>query len=152
MSNTASRRFTGRHMTLILVAFFGVVIAVNLVMARFATGTFGGVVVENSYVASQEFNTWLAEARDEKALGWTVVTAWRPDGRLSVTAKGPGTAAVMTGVARHPLGRMPDVSLSFVADGKGGFVSQQAVPDGRWTLRLELKDGDRLWRREEALQ
>lgn len=152
MNSKARRPFTGRHMTLILVAFFGVVIVVNLVMARFATGTFGGVVVENSYVASQEFNTWLKEARTEKALGWTVVTAWRPDGRLAVTATGPGAAAVLTGMARHPLGRIPDVPLTFTADGKGGFISQQAVPDGRWTLRLEMKDGERLWRREEALQ
>lgn len=152
MSSTARRPFTGRHMTLILVVFFGVVVGVNLLMARFATGTFGGVVVENSYIASQQFNTWLDEARTEKALGWTVVTAWRPDGRLAVSATGPGAGAALTGMARHPLGRLPDVPLTFTADGNGGFVSREAVPEGRWTLRLEMKDGDRLWRREEALQ
>lgn len=47
--------FNGRHMTAILVAFFAVVIAVNVLMARFIICTFGGVVVENSYVASQHF-------------------------------------------------------------------------------------------------
>ena len=57
------RRFTGYHMAAILVAFFGVIIAVNMVMATLATRTFGGVVVENSYVASQEFNGWLKDAR-----------------------------------------------------------------------------------------
>ena len=53
------RPFTGYHMTAILVAFFGVVIVVNFVMARYAVATFGGTVVDNSYVASQEFNGWL---------------------------------------------------------------------------------------------
>ena len=43
-----ARRFTGWHMTTILVAFFAVVITVNIVMARFALSTFGGTVVENS--------------------------------------------------------------------------------------------------------
>mgnify|MGYP001281167617 CR=1 FL=1 len=38
--------FTGRHMATILIAFFGVVITVNIVMARFALSTFGGTVVE----------------------------------------------------------------------------------------------------------
>ena len=57
--------FTGRHITMILVAFFGVVIAVNLVMAHYASSTFGGVVVENSYVASQEYNQWLHEAAQD---------------------------------------------------------------------------------------
>ena len=53
MSSTgkAVRPFTGRHMAAIMVAFFGVVIAVNVYMARLATSTFTGVVVENSYVA-----------------------------------------------------------------------------------------------------
>ena len=60
-----SRPFTGRHMAMILVAFFGVVIVVNLIMARYASSTFGGIVVENSYVASQEFNKWLDEAETD---------------------------------------------------------------------------------------
>ncbi|MEO0062947.1 MAG: Integral rane protein linked to a cation pump-like protein [Pseudomonadota bacterium] len=155
-STTASaavkRPFTGRHMTAILVAFFGVVIAVNVLMAHFATSTFGGIVVENSYVASQDFNRWLDEARTEKALGWTVHTGWRPDGKLAITATGPSAAATLTGMARHPLGRLPDVPLTFVADGKGTFVSDQKVPDGRWQLRLEMKDGSKLWRREDELK
>jgi len=54
--------FTGKHFAVIIVAFFAVVIGVNLFMATQASATFGGVVVENSYVASQEFNKWLDEA------------------------------------------------------------------------------------------
>jgi nitrogen fixation protein FixH len=50
-------------MAMILVAFFAVVIAVNLLMARLAISTFGGVVVENSYVASQHFNTLAGRGR-----------------------------------------------------------------------------------------
>jgi nitrogen fixation protein FixH len=63
-------RFTGWHMAAILGAFFGVVIVVNVVMARLASSTFSGEVVANSYVASQDFTRWLAEARAAAALGW----------------------------------------------------------------------------------
>jgi nitrogen fixation protein FixH len=56
-------------MAAIMVAFFAVVIAVNVYMARLASSTFTGVVVENSYVASQHFNRWLDEARAEERLG-----------------------------------------------------------------------------------
>ena len=65
-----TRRFTGWHMTAIMIAFFGVIITVNMTMAVFATRTFGGKVVENSYVASQQFNEWLAAARAQEKLGW----------------------------------------------------------------------------------
>ena len=67
------KRITGWHAAAGLVAFFGLVIAVNLTMAVYATTTFGGVVVDNSYVASQKYNGWLKAAERQRALGWTIV-------------------------------------------------------------------------------
>ena len=58
-----SREFTGRHMLVIMVAFFSVIIAVNLTMAFFARSSWTGAVVENTYVASQQFNRKAAEGR-----------------------------------------------------------------------------------------
>ena len=116
------RAFTGRHMATILVAFFGVIIAVNVVNARYASATFGGEVVENSYVASQRFNRWLDEAKNEKALGWDEVTTWRPDGRLVVALVGVPDGAAVEVLARHPLGRMPDRSLTFDRIAAGRYL------------------------------
>lgn len=146
-----TRNFTGRHMALILVCFFSIVITVNVVMARFATSTFGGVVVENSYVASQHFNRWLDEARAEKELGWKASVSWRDDGRLAIFVDGP-TGATLSGVARHPLGRFPDRRLRFVPNGQGLFLSEEALPPGRWQLRLEVRSGDRIWRHQEEVE
>ena len=147
-----SGTFTGRHMAAILVVFFGVVIAVNFTMARFASATFGGVVVENSYVASQEFNRWLGQADAERALGWDAVTAWRPDGRLAVRMQGAPLDAKVTATARHPLGRSPDRDFAFEPSGNFRFVSREVLPEGRWLLRLEVSAGDRVWRRQEELR
>ncbi|ESY87148.1 FixH family protein, partial [Mesorhizobium sp. LNHC229A00] len=65
------REFTGRHMLAIIPAFFGVVIAVNLTMATLANTSWTGLVVENTYVASQQFNRKAEEGRAQAALGWT---------------------------------------------------------------------------------
>ena len=54
------REFTGRDMAKILVAGFGLVVAVNFGMATIAARSFSGTVVDNSYIASQKFNGWLA--------------------------------------------------------------------------------------------
>ena len=118
------RTFTGWHMAAILVAFFGVVIAVNSLNAWLAGSTFGGEVVENSYVASQDFNRWLDEAKTEKALGWEEVTTWRPDGRVIVALKGAPANAVVKAIARHPLGSLPDQALTFDKLGSGQFLSR----------------------------
>lgn len=145
------KKFTGRHMALVLAGFFGTIIAVNFTMARYASSTFGGIVVENSYVASQEFNQWLDKADEARALGWTNHTVRRPDGRLLITVAGPGKGAIVKGMARHPLGRLPDVTLTFDALGGGRYLSRQTVDSGRWTLRLTVVDGARQWRHEEPL-
>jgi nitrogen fixation protein FixH len=144
--------FTGRHMAAILVVFFGVIIAVNVVNARYASATFGGEVVENSYVASQDFNRWLDEAKAEDQLGWDEVTTWRPDGRVVVAVRGAPRGVVIKAMARHPLGRLPDRALTFDRIGGGRFLSRQALPDGRWDLRLTLAGEGHIWRRQEALQ
>ena len=145
--------FTGRHMAAILVAGFGVVIAVNLVMARLAVTTFGGVVVENSYVASQEFNTWLDAADRAKALGWEPHATRSSDDRVAIAFTGPSSLpSELTAVARHPLGRLPDKRLSFTRTGPGRFVSAEKLAAGRWTLRLEGRGGASEWRGETPLQ
>ena len=146
------RQFTGRHMAAILVGFFAVVIAVNLLMARFAVSTFGGIVVENTYVASQEFNGWLEDAREQRALGWDAVTTWRPDNRLAVQLTGVPSGARVTAVAHHPLGRQPDREIAFAANGENRFLSTAALPAGRWRLRLEVTAANQVWRHQEELR
>ncbi|WP_305097161.1 FixH family protein [Croceibacterium aestuarii] len=146
-----SKTFTGWHMTGILVAFFGVVIIVNLTMASYAVSTFGGVVVENSYVASQEFNDWLDEAKDERALGWSASVARDGAGHVTVVLAGAPDSVALSAEARHPLGRLPDLALTFSALGGGRYISHEVLPAGRWTIRLAASDGNRKWRSEERL-
>ena len=148
------RPFTGRHMLIIMLAFFGVVVAVNLLMATLASRTFGGTVVDNSYVASQRFNGWLAEGRAQERLGWTARLSLDDARRIGVGVRQGETAlagAELQAVARHPLGRAPDIALDFGPDGSGGHVSRTALPSGRWVVHLEIRHGGRVKRLIETL-
>lgn len=141
-SKSTRKPFTGRHMAMILVAFFGVVIVVNVINAYFASSTFGGLVVENSYVASQEFNGWLEKARAEKALDWSFDLKRGTRGHLDASLSSAGmpmTDAHITALARHPLGRLPERSLGFRDNGAGRYESVEALPAGRWILHVEAK-------------
>lgn len=149
-----TRRFTGWHMFAILIAFFGVVIAVNITMAMFATRTFGGTVVDNSYVASQKFNGWLAAARAQEELGWKSEVALDESRRVAVTVtdgKSPLAGATVTALARHPLGREADVPLHFEADGEGRVRSASPLPAGRWLIHIEIRRGSEVARLVENL-
>ncbi len=143
------KRITGWHAAAALIAFFGVVIAVNLTMAVYATSTFGGVVVENSYVASQKYNGWLKAAERQRQLGWTIVPTLDAGRHVMVHHDlGPVDTS---GFARHPLGREPDVPLSFTAV-DGGLISKEQLPAGRWKIHLLVRKGADEARIIETLQ
>jgi nitrogen fixation protein FixH len=138
------RRFTGRHMVIVMVAFFGIIIAVNLVMAHFAFATFNGTIVDNGYVASQQYNHWLARARRQKAMGWDAVITISANHIVTIRVKAPETlaqATSVTAVATHPLGRAPEQRLIFTPVGKGVYTARTPLPPGRWRLHATVKSG-----------
>jgi len=154
MTATASTKgqLTGRKVTAIFVVFFGIVMAVNFTMAHFASSTFGGVVVENSYVASQNYNKWLDEAAAEKKLGWSAAVTRLPDNRVALRFTGAPDDLAVTGVVRHPLGHAPDQALRFAQAADDSLVSDKAVAPGRWLIRLTAQAGQAKWRDEQELR
>ncbi|MDO7834366.1 FixH family protein [Sphingobium sp. HBC34] len=140
-----TRCFTGWHMTGILVAFFAVVIAVNMVMATIAVRSFGGTVVDNSYVESQKFNLYLAQARAQDRLGRTDRVTLDAGRHVRLVLKdGAGVAisgARVAAVAEHPLGRAPDIALRFDEAAPGAYASDRALPAGRWQVRITVDHG-----------
>lgn len=139
---------TGWHALAFFVAFFGVIVAVNLYMARQAISTFGGVVVDNSYVASQNYNEWLAEARAQKELGWMESVKRSPDQIISVAitdaVKAPLDGGTVSAVAQHPLGRAPNVDIAFRETAPGQYRATTPLPPGRWQVRFTIRQGGRV--------
>lgn len=144
---TTVRPFTGRRMTAILVTFFAVVIGVNVLMARLASSTFGGVVVENSYVASQEFNGWLKQASAQRSLGWKGTIARDTAGRAVVTLTDrngtPIAAAAITAIAEHPLGQRPATALAFHETAPGSYAAP--LEAGRWRIKVRAQADSNIW-------
>ena len=138
-----TRPFTGRHMGIAMVAFFGVIIGVNLTMATLATRSFGGLIIANGYVASREYNGWLKAARAQDGLGWTATVA-RTDAGVDLVAKTGGSAldgAAVEATASHPLGRLPARTLRFRSVGQGRYQSIEPLPAGRWRIHATVRKG-----------
>jgi nitrogen fixation protein FixH len=141
-------------MWMVMLGFFGLIIAVNFGMAWVASRTFGGSIVDNSYVASQEFNGWLRAARTQAKLGWT--SAMHVDGDrhvvLAVQSGGGAGGFAATGTAHHPLGMAPDVPLVFAAADDGRLHSAAALPAGRWQVRITVTRDGQVMKLAETLQ
>jgi nitrogen fixation protein FixH len=147
-----SRPFTGRDMAFVIVGFFGLVVAVNFTMAWFARDSFGGLVVDNAYVASQKYNGWLAAARDQERLPWQAEQGLGADRHVTLSLKGAGGSFTATAVAEHPLGRAPDLALAFATGADGTLRSTEALPPGRWNVRTTVNRGSETVRLAGALQ
>ena len=137
----AERQFTGKHALAVFVGAFGVVIAVNMVLAYSAVKTFPGLEVKNSYVASQEFNERLQE---QQALGWDI-RAEITGGLLVLHITDPTGAPVEVAELRAVVGRAThvkdDFSPSFTFDGIA-YSTPAALGKGNWNIRLVAKDHD----------
>jgi len=147
-----SSTFTGRHMAMVFVGGFGVVIAVNLVMASFALGSFHGTVVDNSYVASQKYNGWIEQAEASKALGWQVLPERRADGRVVLETLAVPAGAQVTAEAERPLGERETTALTFTSAGQGSWLSSENIAPGRWRLRMVIRAGGQEWAGESEVR
>jgi len=141
------RRFTGRHMLFLVCGFFAVIIAVNAVMAMFATSTFPGLVVKNSFVASQDFNRELARQTAQVASGRRGQLGYRND-ELVFQLTGAGGKGLDGLSVQATLGRPTDASsdrtLSLTGTGDGRYAAGTVLPSGQWQVRLIARDRDEL--------
>ncbi|SKA32557.1 FixH family protein [Consotaella salsifontis] len=143
---TKTREFTGTHMAVIMVLFFGVVIAVNFTMAFIATGTWSGLVVENSYVESQLFNEKLAAARRQQALGWTAKFDVH-ERRVTVDLRDPQgnpPADKARIVMTRPTTDTDDHVLNAALDTDGRLTAETNLGPGLWDATVEAvgREGD----------
>lgn len=141
MSTTKSPEFTGKHMLLVICAFFGVIISVNVFMAVSSARTWTGLVVNNSYVASQEFQVKADAAHAQNAAGWTMDMRYE-DGDLVVwllDPTGPLELNEVSAFVRRPVGGHDDVTvpLARVGDTYRGPV---ALASGVWDVTVTTGD------------
>lgn len=133
---------TGRHVLAITVGAFGIIIAVNLVMAWKAISTFPGLDVQNSYVASQEFN---AKRDAQVALGWTMTPVY-DRGRMTIaftdTAGNPVEVKALDVLVGRTTEAKDDVTPAFTYVA-GLYEAEVALNRGVWLVRVNAtaKDG-----------
>lgn len=150
----AERRLTGRMVLLIIVAFFGIVILVNVAMVRAAITTFGGVDTPSSYQAGLTYMSEEAAAAAQNRRNWHVDARIVPDAAgfvievdLHDAGGSPIVGAEIDGELAHPVDERRDVPLKIAEVGAGIYRAEAQPAAGQWILDLMvLKKGERLFR------
>jgi len=132
------KELTGRKVLAITVSAFAVIITVNLFMAYKAVGTFPGLEVKNSYVASQNFDSDRAA---QEALNWNL-TAILEEGDVRLEIKDlngfPVRVASITGTLGRATEDRDDITLTFTRDATGAYLAPIGeIAPGNWDIRFE---------------
>jgi nitrogen fixation protein FixH len=137
---TGADEFTGWHMIGVLFLFFGTIISVNLALAYYANSTWTGLVVQNSYVESQRFNTVTAERLKSAELGWQAVVRYG-DGSLKLTLSNadgsPVHADKVAAMVGHPATSRDDHRLELSDLGGGVYTADASLTAGLWQADFE---------------
>lgn len=132
------RELTGRHVLAITVGAFGVIIGVNVTMAYQAISTFPGLEVENSYVASQDFDRDRAA---QKALGWTLAPSYsQADHQLALRFTNSAGRPVLMADLRVLIGRTTEAKDDQVPDfviRDGVYLASATLQRGKWMMQIE---------------
>jgi nitrogen fixation protein FixH len=154
-ASASPKPLTGRKVLFMLLAFFGVVIGVNLTMMKLASLTLRGTDVDSAYAASLAYEKEIAAARDQNARDWKIDAhlARNADGgtALEVEARDAGgkplTGLKFTGRLERPTDRRADQVIALSEGTHGSYRgSGSAVGPGQWDLVLESEaDGRRVF-------
>lgn len=135
--------FTGWHFLAIMIAFFGTVIAVNFTMAWYATHSWSGLVADDTFKASQQFNATAEHMRQMAATGIRgELNANREGIRYVLThpQRGPVPADEVVASFHRPVGTLQDFTVTLKHEGDGVFTTNHEVLPGEWIVDLKTND------------
>ncbi|MEM8869660.1 MAG: FixH family protein [Pseudomonadota bacterium] len=139
---------TGRKVFAITLGCFAVIFGANMALLYSALGSFPGLEVKNSYVASQSFDRHRAA---QQALGWEASVSYAP-GRIALRVTDRSGQMVTPRILSASVGRAThvkdDQQLAFGPSAEG-MVSPARLSPGFWQVRLvaEAADGTRFAQR-----
>ena len=145
----AVRPITGRFVLICLIVFFGLIIAMNVVMMKLAIETLPGTEVDSPYAASLAYGSEIEAAHAQAARGWAVNAQVTRDGDGGATVQveardrdgTPLSGVVFSSRLERPADRRLDQPVELAAIGNAvhrGRVERLAA--GQWELIIE---GDR---------
>jgi nitrogen fixation protein FixH len=144
----SQRPLTGRKVLFMLVAFFGVVIGVNMIMMKFAILTMSGTYVDSAYRASLAYENEIAAAHDQNVRNWKVEAhiqrAVDGGAMLLVEVRDdrgrPMSGLTFKGRFERPTDKRADQPVTLTETGVGIYRgSALLIAPGQWDLVL---DGD----------
>ncbi len=163
VATTGGRVITGRHVLIGMIAFFGIIFAVNGVFLYTSLSTYSGVVSNEPYRKGLHYNDRIAADHAQHELGWTsdIVLSSTGDGLdiiINDRSGNPVGGLGFDGQLGRPATAAMDVDLEVKEMNPGRYHASFAkLESGAWQVDLAAKEltgaGDKVvWRARKRLR
>lgn len=149
---------TGRHVLLVLLSFFGVMLAVNGIFIYFALSTFNGTASDNAYIEGLHYNERIAAAEAQARYGITHRTTFDGHTGLGVVLvhkdDRPAAGLVVAAAISRPSTSRDSLALTFTERAPGSYHAAPALQPGAWIFELTVRQstsGTVLYQAKEKL-
>jgi len=141
---------TGRKVLLMLLSFFGVMMAVNAAFVFFAIESFSGLQTDRAYLKGLDYNATLEQVAAQRALGWQLaLTRSGPAANSQIALQysdkqgKPLDGLSVTLELRRPTTEIYDRTIAMVPVGPGLYRADVSFPEkGDWILRSTASQAD----------
>lgn len=134
----------GRHVLMVLIAFFGAMLVANGIFVYFAVATFSGGDTSNAYRKGLNYNETLDAAELQAARGWQIELGY--DGRaarlvVSVHDKNaaPVTGLGLAGALSRPATDKEDRAIELTELEQGVYAAEINLDPGVWVISLDSR-------------
>lgn len=138
------KELKGWHVLLIMLAFFGVMFAVNGVFLYHAITSFPGEDVKKSYVQGLNYNDTLAARAAQAELGWQAEAGLQDDQIIFRLHDAEGQALsnfAVIGELRRSATRDHDQAVTFTSNFDGSYATDRLdLQQGQWHVRITVLD------------
>ncbi len=146
------KEFTGRHMLIVMLLFFGVIVSVNMTLAWFAAGTWSGLVAKNGYVESINYEKTQAAFERQNRLGWKSRIKLQSGYVVFLVkdaqGKGISDLAIVAKIGR-PTTEKLDRAMSFRSVNPGEYLARAPQKSGQWIVEINATGtGGQLYRKK----
>ena len=149
----AAFELNGRHVLLVTLSFFAMVIAVNAAFIVFALNSYPGEQERKSYRQGLNYNAVLEAREAQAALGWRAVIkrADREGGSVRIVVAyarsngRPIDGLSLSGALRRPASSEGERTVGFTPLGGGRYEARTVAAAGAWDLTVAATsdEGDR---------
>lgn len=135
----------GRHVLMGMLAFFGIIFAVNGVLLYQALSTHSGLVAQEPYRKGLAYNARIAADERQASLQWSAEVEVVAEGRVALglvdAQLQPVAGRTVAAVLGRPTSNRHDLRLSLVERSPGQYVAQVGRIDaGAWLIDVEIRD------------